>query len=166
MPLALKSPKVVAKKGQKDPSQIISDTKTQVSILACVNASGDCIPPFSVIFNRRMRDELAVGEVPDTYYGYSKKGWMDLELFHDWFSNHFLCYSPSERPLLLLMDGCSSHFCPDMIKIAASEQVIILFVLPPHTTQVLQPLDKGVFAALKTNWRKVCHFFLLEILVE
>ena len=95
-------------------------------------------------------------------YGYSKKGWMDLELFHDWFSNHFLCYAPSERPLLLLMDGCSSHFCPDIIKIAASEQVIILFVLPPHTTQVMQPLDKGVFAALKTNWRKVCHFFLIR----
>ena len=66
MPLAPKSPKVVAKKGQKDPSQITSDTKTQVSILACVSASGDCIPPF-VIFNRRMRDERAVGEVPDTY---------------------------------------------------------------------------------------------------
>ena len=140
MPLAPKAPKVVARKGQKNLSCITSDTKSQVTVLACVNATGDCIPPF-VIFNRKMKTKLAVGEVPNTYYGYSKNGWMDMELFHDWFVNHFLCYAPSERPLLLLLDGCSSHFCPDMVKLAASEQVV-LFVLPPHTTQVSQPLDK------------------------
>ncbi len=160
MPLAPKAPKVVARKGQKNLSCITSDTKSQVTVLACVNATGDCIPPF-VIFNRKMKTELAVGEVPNTYYGYSKNGWMDMELFHDWFVNHFLCYAPSERPLLLLLDGCSSHFCPDMVKLAASEQVV-LFVLPPHTTQVSQPLDKGVFSALKSSWRKVCHSFLVR----
>ena len=108
-----------------------------------------------------MREEYAFGEVPNTYYGYSKNGWMDSELFRDWFVSHFLTYAPTERPLLLLMDGCSSHFCPEMVKIAAMQQVV-LFVLPPHTTQVSQPLDKGVFSALKTSWRKVCHSFLIQ----
>ena len=107
-----------------------------------------------------MREEYAFREVPYTYYGYPKNGWMDLKLFRDWFVSHFLTYAPTERPLLLLMDGCSSHFCPEMVKIAAMQQVV-LFVLPPHTTQVSQPLDKVVFSALKTSWRIVCHSFLI-----
>ena len=63
--------------------------------------------------------------------------------------------------MLLLMDGASSHYCPEMIRIAAKEQ-IILFVLPPHTTQICQPLDKGVFASLKTSWRGVCNSFMVS----
>ena len=95
LPLAPKSPKVVAKKGQKDLSQVTSDKKSQISVLTCVNAAGDCVPPF-VIFNRKMREEYAFGEVPNTYYGCSKNGWMDLELFRDWFVSHFLTYAPTE----------------------------------------------------------------------
>ena len=57
--------------------------------------------------------------------------------------------------MLLLMDGASSHYCPEMIRI----EQIILFVLPPHTTQ---PLDKGVFASLKTSWREVCNSFMVS----
>ena len=37
-----------------------------------------------------------------------------------------------------------------------------MFVLPPHTTQICQPLDKGVFASLKTSWREVCNSFMVS----
>ena len=33
-------------------------------------------------------------------------------------------------------------------------------MLTPNTTNLTQPLDKGVFAALKTSWKQVCHKFL------
>ncbi len=85
---------------------------------------------------------------------------MDADLFSNWFTEHFLKFCGSERPIILLMDGASSHYCPDMIRTAIKQQVV-LFVLPPHTTQVCQPLDKGVFAALKTGWREVCHSFIV-----
>ena len=51
-------------------------------------------------------------------------------------------------PVLLLMDGHSSHICPDMIRMAAKKKVI-LFTLPPNTTHLTQPLDKGCFGPLK-----------------
>ncbi len=160
MPLSPKPPKIIAKKGEKNPSYVTGDTKTQISILACVNAAGQWIPPMVIFDRKSLKPALTIGEVPNTFYGLSSKGWMDTLLFEKWFTEHFLCYAPSQRPLLLLMDGCSSHFCPDMIRIAAKEQVV-LFVLPPHTTQISQPLDKGVFGALKTGWREVCHKFTI-----
>ena len=56
------------------------------------------------------------------------------------------------------MDGHSSHYCPDTIYLAAKEGVI-LFALPPNTTHLAQPLDKGVFGPFKIHWRQVCHDF-------
>ena len=62
-------------------------------------------------------------------------------------------YIPSSRPLLLIMDGHSFHYCPQTIRFAAKEGVI-LFTLPPNTTHITQPLDKGCFGPFKTAWRE------------
>ena len=59
------------------------------------------------------------------------------------------------------MDGHSSHYCPEVIRMAAAEK-IILFTLPPNTTHLTQPLDKGIFGPLKIAWRQVCHRFCSE----
>ena len=34
-----------------------------------------------------------------------------------------------------------------------------MFALPPHTTHLTQPLDRGCFAPLKVFWRQMCHEF-------
>ena len=77
-------------------------------------------------------------------------------------TKHFLLYAPQIRPLLLLLDGHSIHYCPETINIAAMHN-IIMFTLPPHTTHITQPLDRGCFAPLKVEWRQVCHTFLHRI---
>ena len=59
------------------------------------------------------------------------------------------------------MDGHCTHYCPSTIRAAAKHQ-IILFTLPPNTTHISQPLDKGVFGPLKVNWEQVYHQYLLE----
>lgn len=161
MPLSPKPPKVIAKRGVKNVSSLSGDTKAQITILACVNAAGGWIPPMVIFDRKSLPSAFTVGEVPNTFYGLSSKGWMDSELFERWFIDHFLRYCGSDRPILLLMDGASSHFNPDMIRVALKEQVV-LFVLPPHTTQVCQPLDKGVFSALKESWKQVTHSFIIE----
>ena len=78
-----------------------------------------------------------------------------------WFNDHFLRYAPPVRPLLLLMDGHSTHFCPDTIRLAA-EKDVVLFTLPPNTTHIAQPLDKGCFGPLKTEWKKCVMTILLQ----
>ena len=57
------------------------------------------------------------------------------------------------------MDGHSSHFNPNVIEKAAEEGVI-MFTLPPHTSHLTQPLDKGCFGPLKVHWRKECWDYI------
>ena len=87
----------------------------------------------------------------------SGKGWTDQELFLHWLRN-FLKYANPGHPLLLLLDGHSSHF--ELISIEFSkERDVIIFYLPPHTTHRSQPLDSCVFGPLKKAWTEVCHTY-------
>lgn len=97
--------------------------------------------------------------MPGTFYGLSNNGWIDTDLFNMWFTEHFLAYAPPLRPLLLLLDGHSSHYQPQFVYRAAEEQIIV-FCLPPHTTHLTQPLDKGCFGPLKIAWRQKCQDYL------
>ena len=75
---------------------------------------------------------------------------MNAELFQQWFHNNFLVHAPSCPPLLLLLDGQSSHYSLSPICMVADEGVI-LFCLPLHTTHLLQPLDNGTVSSLKAT---------------
>ena len=162
LPISPKPLKMVCCTGTKNPCCVDSGNKSQVTVVGCVSAAGYCVPPM-IIYSRKstfVSPEMVQGEIPGTAYGFSSKGWMDQDLFGHWF-NHFLKYAPPVRPLLVLLDGHSSHYCPSMIRQAAEHQVI-LFALPPNTTHLTQPLDKGIFAPLKIEWRKVCHDYIVE----
>ena len=70
----------------------------------------------------------------------------------------FLKHAASQRPLLLIVDGHSTHLTLDTVDLAWSNQVILL-CLPPHTTHALQPLDVSVFKSLKNNFYKSVRAF-------
>ena len=161
LPLSPKSLKVVSEVGAKDPSCITGNTKSQITVLACANATGRAVPPFIIYDRKTLNPKLTCDEIPGSLYGLSPKGWIDRSLFSDWFFDHFLTNIPAARPVLLLMDGHSAHYCPEVIRAAAAEKVV-LFTLPPHTTHLTQPLDKGCFAPLKVEWRKRCQEFFAK----
>ena len=159
MPLDAHCRKGIYKVGERNPAMVTSGNKAQITVVGCVNAAGLCLPPMVIWDRKTLAPELCDGEVPGTVYGLSDRGWIDMELFDIWFSNHFLRYAPRARPLLLLLDGHSSHCCPEMIHLAAAEQVII-FALPPNTTHLTQPLDKGCFGPLKACWKEACQDYM------
>ena len=105
MPLDPGPLRVATWKGHKNPSQVSSGLKSQMTVVGCVSAGGQCLPPMVIWDRKTLPPELAVGEVPGTIYGLSDKGWIDQELFNMWFHMHFLRYAPPTRPVLLLMDG-------------------------------------------------------------
>ncbi|XP_048245928.1 uncharacterized protein LOC125377077 [Haliotis rufescens] len=77
----------------------------------------------------------------------SESGWSNGVIFQDYLDRHFLRYaSPAtpNRPLLLLYDGHKSHISPSLID-WAKDHNIVLFVLPAHTSHILQPMDVGCF---------------------
>ena len=159
MPLDPKPPKLIFQRGCQHAAAFSSGNKKQITVVGCVNAAGNVMPPMVIWARKTLPPELAIGEVPGSRYGLSTKGWIDHELFDNWFHKHFLNQCTSARPILLLLDGHSSHYCPDTIKLAAQQQVI-MFALPPNTTHLTQPLDKGCFGPLKKAWKVVCHDFL------
>ena len=159
MPLDPTPTKIVTVKGTKHPTCITTGNKTQLTVVGCCSADGRALPPMVIFDRKNLKPELTFGEFPGTLYGLSKNGWMDSELFALWFNYLFLPYAVPLRPLLLIMDGQSTHYQPSVIFKAAEEHVI-LFCLPPHTTHLTQPLDKGCFGPLKMAWRKQCKDFI------
>ena len=156
IPLNFKTPNVVARKGAKKVRYRHAGKKGQITIVGCVNAAGQAIPPLVVFDAKKLNHTWTSGEFPGTQYGLSDSGWMTTGLFESWLNEHFLRHAVSSRPLLLLLDGHSTHYQPEVIRLARENEVIML-CLPQHSTHEAQPLDVGVFGPLKAHWTNVCH---------
>ncbi|KAF8578545.1 hypothetical protein K439DRAFT_1648750 [Ramaria rubella] len=81
----------------------------------------------------------------------------DNDVYLGWFKDIFLRYATphnvSGKQILLISDGHGSHERA-LLKDAAFKVGVILFSLPPHTTDQLQPLDVGVFGPMQTAWAR------------
>ena len=72
------------------------------------------------------------------------------------------CSSTLETgPVILFMDGHTSHINLELITLAR-DRGVILFCLPSHTTHALQPLDVGVYGPLKSRWGKILKEYKME----
>ena len=77
----------------------------------------------------------------------------DQELLFYWLTELFVKQIPPLRPVILFLDGHSSHYEPECIRAAA---VCLL------TQLVAQPLDVSFFQPLKVFWSEACHTFMRE----
>ena len=75
-----------------------------------------------------------------------------------WLDCHHFAKRVSVRPIVLLVDGHSSHmdlhtstFC--------KQNKILLYCLPPHSSHLTQPLDVSFFKPLKSAWGKACSSY-------
>ncbi|GBP76354.1 hypothetical protein EVAR_52996_1 [Eumeta japonica] len=90
-------------------------------------------------------------------------GWIQLNLFINWF-NHFLDKTnpTAESPILLILDGHYSHTRNLEILEVARERHVVIVSLPPHTTHRLQPLNRTFMGAFKTYYSHEIRTFLLH----
>ncbi|XP_063227417.1 uncharacterized protein LOC134533739 [Bacillus rossius redtenbacheri] len=146
--------KVVGGKGVKCTRTISSAGRENTTVFACCSAAGDKLPLLCVLKGKNVMESwIDTNSDARTGYAASKSGWMDGEIFLNWFKKVFLPNIPEERPVLLILDGHKSHVSLPMI-LKAVEHQVVLVKLPPHTTHVTQPMDVGVFKGLKSNWDK------------
>ena len=153
--------KIVTLKGQKKVRCRTSSNKCQTTVVACINAIGQALPPYVIYDAKSLNPGWMQGGVAGARYTRSPNGWIDTELFHKWIEEHFLPLAVSSRPLLLILDGHSTHYQPSTVQFAKDNQ-IIMFCLPPHSTHASQPLDTAVFNPLKRNWNDAVHAFLSQ----
>ena len=71
---------------------------------------------------------------------------------------HFSVQVGRERPVLLIIDGHTTHIDLDISQFCKEDR-ILLYCLPPHSSHISQPLDVGFFAPLKANWKKAVDSF-------
>ncbi len=96
---------------------------------------------------------------PGTRYNASSSGWIDSDIFYDWFVHHFVPHVKKvKRPILLIMDGYKSHISTSIIKVALNHNIHIE-CLPPHSTTLLQPLDVVTLSKLKLAWRQLLQTY-------
>ncbi len=138
----------------------------QVTVVACVSATGQAIPLFIIRKRKTMSISSATGEIPGTRYGFSDSGWMNSILFDSWFHKQFLRHAPAGRPLLLLLDGHSSHFCPVTIDCAAENGIIIFVPYLLIRLIYVNPWTKVYLVRLKFIGEKCILIFKQHILVK
>ncbi|KAJ8117443.1 hypothetical protein OPT61_g1348 [Boeremia exigua] len=93
-------------------------------------------------------------ETEPIYATLSPSGWTNNEIGLSWLKQVFDRYTKAKARQsyrLLIVDGHGSHLTREFIEYCHKNR-IILAILPPHSTQTLQPLDVVCFKPLSTNY--------------
>ena len=81
MRLEHRAPNIVAKKGKVKVRYRSAGNKAQTTVVGCVNAVGNAIPPMVIHSTKSLNADWCKCDVPGTAYARSPKGWIDQELF-------------------------------------------------------------------------------------
>nr|XP_054767161.1 uncharacterized protein LOC129274361 [Lytechinus pictus] len=155
------SPLRVVSGSRRSPS-IVSCRSATTTLLACGSAEGHSLPPYIVFKGKNLMSELTQGSLPGSRFEMTDSGWSNGEVFRRFLSKHFIPSLPdreAEQRVLLLYDGHKSHITVPLIE-EARQHNVILFLLPPHTSHILQPLDVGCFGPMKAHFNRQCTDFL------
>ena len=133
--------------------------RNHITIFVYCSASGLTLSPM-IIFEKSWPPGLYAQNGQDNcLYAKLPNRYIDEELFMEWFRNIIVPETQNLRPTILLMGGHGPHganvtnLCLELSTLAKAESIHII-LLPPHTTNVLQPLDLCVFRPLKVNLSK------------
>ncbi|XP_060555543.1 uncharacterized protein LOC132716309 [Ruditapes philippinarum] len=162
--LSHKPAKVIAKKGARAVQSKVSLNRELVTIIACGNAKGQCIPPHVILPGKseRVMKGYDIDFAPlGTNLSVSETGWTKEGIGRLWFQSTFLEHIGNERPQLLIFDGHASHNHMEFIEIARKEN-IVLVELPSKTSHWTQPFDRTVFKSLKTKWNTNIQTFMSD----
>jgi hypothetical protein len=145
------------------PQSVTSGRGKTITILGGGSASGVALPPYFVFPGKRMRPELLDGGSPGANATVSETGWSNSVIFRQYLETHFLKFVPGRegQNVLLLLDGHRSHVSVDLVR-WAKEKGIIIFILPAHTSHILQPMDVACYGPLEKIYNILCHKLMRE----
>lgn len=130
----------------------------------CIIISGKSPEDFSRLTENAIHRKQLVSAIQEGggLVMFSQNGSMLSQFLGDFFR---WCHSfmDKTRNNLIILDGHKSHVSSiDALKWAAAHNLVILR-LPPQMTDVLQPMDVGVFATFKLRWKQAVSLLSTEI---
>jgi hypothetical protein len=130
-----------------------------VTLLACICADGSALPP-SLIY-QAVTGALRPTWVQDIEAGNhqilvtsSPSGWANNDVGFAWLEQVFNPYTQKKAGRsrrLLIVDGNGFHLTMDFIGYCVDNGILVA-ILPPHSTDTLQPLDVLMFRLLATAY--------------
>ncbi|KAE8989650.1 hypothetical protein PR001_g21717 [Phytophthora rubi] len=130
------------------PANVLrSDDRENVSIMGCINAAGDHMPPMYIFAGKRRKVEWMKNAPPGAVCAMTESSNINGFLFRHWVK-WFVRRLPAVRPQLLILDGHFAHIDYDTV-VWAQARGVHIFCLPAHTSHFLQPLDVGVYQPFK-----------------
>lgn len=159
-----KPQKILARKGKHQVGAIASGERgINTTMVCCVSAAGNYIPPMLIFKRKRKPQELAIGAPAGSVIEISDTGYINSELFVLWLNHFHGCVkSDDSNPVLLLLDGHTTHSKNVAALEFCRENGIILLQLPGHTTHRLQPLDVAFFKPLETYFTQAQETWLRQ----
>ena len=136
--------------------------KDRATLYVATNATGTDKVPLCLIGKSKRPRCFDMGP-PRLKYFDQAKAWSDSKVFQKWwdfFLNHIR--SKTADKVLLIMDNCGPHGAE--LK-DPHNQVNVVF-LPPNVTSMYQPMDSGVIAMVKKNYRYRLLRNMFEIFEE
>ena len=149
-----KPTRVVTRKGVKNLTGRVGNSKQSISVLGCVNAMGKSMPPLIIVkgsTEKSLQGYNVADGVEGAIYTFQRKAWMEDVLGEQWFEGIFLRNCGPDRPQLLLLDGHHSHEVLGLLEKALAHDIHVM-VIPAGTTSKLQPLDVGCYGPLKAKY--------------
>ena len=132
----------------------------QITVLGCVNATGDFMSPYLMYPSQLMTVCMGYENFPEAIFTQMDKGWMDADSFFE-----FICYFDAwvkklkiVHLVILWVDGHMSHLAAQTARFCHVNG-IILFVLLGNATFIIQPFDSRIFSELKQAWVSPAHTF-------
>lgn len=117
-----------------------------------MSASGVYMPPMLVFPRKKKQKEFELGLPPGSWAEVHSTGWMTAQLFLVWLKK-FVTFSKASKdfPVLLILDGHSTHTKSLETIDYARENGVSLLCLPPHCSHRLQPLDVSFMKPLSLH---------------
>ena len=149
--------RTIGRRGGYVPKQQQVFTADHTTIVSCISAGGIFLPNM-LVYTKSLPTERYKDQIPDDWVvAWTDTGYINTSLFERWFFRLFVpnCGVAVDKPVLLIMDNCSTHYSYKVIKYAKENNIHIICE-PPHTSHILQPLDK-IFLNLKDDFSRRCY---------
>jgi hypothetical protein len=159
--------KVITRSDDPHPYSPFPDKEPEhITLLTCICADGTALTKPLIIFLLKTMPPLQK-EVHDAFLiSGQSSGWMTSPAFTTYIEQFFapqiaekriLLGLPPNAPALLVYDGASVHFGVDVDDILRRFDIHI-FLLPAHSSPILQPLDQVVHGVLKQQLSKLFKY--------
>ncbi|CAG8835093.1 13928_t:CDS:1, partial [Cetraspora pellucida] len=119
--------KVLAQKGSRQVHKTVAgSSKEHVSVCPTISAAGTYIPPLLIYKGVNVIEGLLTGASvpPGTVAAFTDTGYMHEDIFR-MYIEHFNNSIPPARPVLLMLDGATSHIDLTSIKYCQDKNILL-----------------------------------------